>query len=269
MSKFLTDGLRALIPSVSVIVFVMLSNHLLFGQAVPETVMTQPATPNEEKFVEATDLVVPWRDSGCHVGVSRIFNKQDCRFITVKESAAAHRLALYNSDGSIWYQFSIDYDEPDYFLRNTKIGFSPLATPNHPDSPMSVILRLKGESPSWYEVEINEQSRETKFVSKRDPMWAKTTWNHWLESDYTLAIDGKRTKLLDKPNGTIVKESADLEFEVVIFLKAEGDWAYVDGRMWGKSHYGWIRWRKDRKILVGGVFNHKKVPESVPSDSEN
>jgi hypothetical protein len=110
-------------------------------------------------------------------------------------------------------------------------------------------------------VEINEKTRETKFVLKTDSMWAKTNWSYWLYHWTNLVINGSTVKLLDSPDGKVNESSAQIEFATVTFIKAEGDWAYVEG--WDKNtrYLGWVRWRDGRDILVGCIFNDNKVPE--------
>lgn len=215
--------------------------------------------PLEEKFEIATDLVVPWRSSGCYIGTIRV-QEAGCHRVTEKESLSSDMLNLYNEDGTLWYRFSVQPSSPDYYLRNPKLGFLPFGT--YPKIVMGVFLRMVGESPNWYEVEVNEETRATKFVLKNEPMmWAKTKWSYWLMEINLLKFIGEQQQLRDKSDGKIIEESADAKFENVKFIKADGDWAYVEGGVYQKTYRGWIRWRKDRDILVKdlyGVFNFAK-----------
>jgi hypothetical protein len=126
--------------------------------------------------------------------------------------------------------------------------------------PSNVVLRLSGESPSWYEVEVNENTRATKFVLKKDPMWAKVTWYHWFVHDTRIYIDNERTKLYDKPNGDIIEDTANYNFTTLNVMKVDGDWALARGFIGVKQYLGWIRWRQGRKLLVGCIFNNSKIP---------
>lgn len=214
--------------------------------------------PAEEKFEEATDLIVPWRSSGCST-MNREFREPDCHLVTGREWTSSEVVTLYNEDGSLWYRFSLNAKSPDYFVRNTKTGFLPFAT--FPAGADTVILRQTGESPNWYKVEVNEETRAAKFVLKNDPMWAKTKWSYWLYQMQSFKYTDD-FPLLDKPNGKTIEESAGLQFETVKFLKADGDWAFVEGYIHPKAYRGWIRWRKGRDILVSddsGLFNIAKT----------
>jgi hypothetical protein len=216
--------------------------------------------PIEEKFQEATDLVSPWRSSGCNP-LAAEFREPNCYFVKTDVWRKSDVLMLYNEDGSIWYRFSIDFQSPDYFLDDKKMGFIPFATPyGNSGTPHIVLLRMVAESPHWYEVEVNEQTRATKFVLKSDPMWGTTKWSYWLYESGLLRLGGKQA-LRDKPNGKIIEETANFSFDKVKALKVEGDWVYVQGFLNPNRYFGWVRWRKGRNILVGSLYNNAKVPE--------
>ena len=136
--------------------------------------------PEKEKFTENTDLLTPWIDTFCD---NLNHDIPDCNAST--DIGMYNRVSLHNADGSLWYRFSVVPREPDSFIGSgdvraiKKVGFVPFKTNewNHRGAPARLILRITGESPNWYEVEINEQTRETKFAPKYYPhMWAKTSW---------------------------------------------------------------------------------------------
>jgi hypothetical protein len=226
--------------------------------------------PSKEKFREATDLTTPWRSSGCRVFPE--FQEANCYQVTVKEYRSSDILTLYNEDGSVWYRFSLTFQSPEYFLRNTKKGFLPFSTDHGflPEGtmefgklfpPQIVILRMVRESQNWYEVEINEETKATKFILKSDPMWAITTWSYWLYEGVNFTIDSKKLQIRDKPKGKVIEETTNLDLEKVKFLKADGDWAYVQASKNQTIYRGWIQWRDGRNILVGNIFNHYKIPQ--------
>lgn len=206
--------------------------------------------PSEEKFEDSSELISPWRSGGCHPGTS--LRQPGCYLVNVNQWQASHMMTIYNEDASIWFRFSIDRRDSDYFLQNMKKDFLPVATYPH-QSPSAVILRLVGESPHWYKVETNENTEETKFIFKNDPAWIKTPWSHWLLVIYKLRI-GKDARLLDKPDGKPIEEIENLSPSIVYFLELQGDWAKVETGFYGKTFIGWIRWRKDREILVRDIF---------------
>ena len=114
---------------------------------------------------------------------------------------------------------------------------------------------MVGESPHWYQVEVNEKTQETKYVSKSNPMWAKSTWSHWLAAMQGFVPEDSDNLLLDKPDGKVIEVAAQIKFEEYTFLKADGDWAYVEaaehlGSFKGVVYKGWIRFRKEREFLV-------------------
>ena len=259
MLDFIIIRLHTMIFSVFLIALTFSMSGSLFGQDGSNVVNDAVRPPDKEKFVVATDLVVPWRSNRCWPTTAN--PEKGCRIVMEKVYLNSHRVQLYNADGSVWFRFSLWPREPDYFLRDPKIVFKPFGT-NPTTWPDMVALRMTGESPNWYEVEINEDSRETKFVLKSDPLWAKSKWEFWFNVSFNFVIDNDRTKLLDKPGGKIIEESANINFRQLMFLKAEGDWVYVQGLIpYGQTYRGWIRWRKGRDILVGWIFNDNKIPE--------
>jgi hypothetical protein len=93
---------------------------------------------------------------------------------------------------------------------------------------------------------------------KSEPNWAKINWEYWLAKMYFFETDDKQQKLLDQPGGKVIAELADINFTYYAFLdKIDGDWALVRGMieennkpMTSAKYQGWIRWRKDGKLVV-------------------
>lgn len=256
------SGLRKLLFAAVINVVFLAGALSLFGQDAGNA--NDPiAAPRDEKFVEAKDLIVPWRSDSCNKDmVGHDGREANCSDVKYEQYVSSHRVDLYDSDGSVWFRFSLSPREPDYFLDNAKIAFKPFGT-SPGRWPDMVALRMTRESPNWYEVEVNEDTRATKYVLKSDPLWSRTTWEIWLSRSYNLWPDLKINKLRDKPNGKVIEEWADLTYNRLTFVKAEGDWALVDGNVGFRGSYkGWIRWRKGRDILVGWIFNDKKPPEN-------
>ena len=123
-----------------------------------------------------------------------------------------------------------------------------------------------GESANWYQAEINEDTREIKYIAKSDKNWAKTDWSRWLFDGMNLNLDNHKIPLRDAPDGQIIAESADMTFDQVKVLKVDGDWAFVESYTRPQKYRGWIRWRKDRDLLVGTVFTSMKFPEVKADD---
>jgi hypothetical protein len=249
--------------------FLILSQLEISAQSQVVSNIEQVLPPSEENFEEAGDLIVPWRETGCYRG-NLSYKEPDCIPIKDKEFLEADTLSIYDEKGALWYHFSLTPRKSDYLLKNKKNGFLPLAIPGltiNPYQPTKVILRLVRQSAHWYEVEINEDTKATEFVLKSDPSWAKTNWSYWLYYWTNLKIDGTKVKLLDKPEGQTIESSADLVLDTVLFLKTDGDWAYVKGFSNNTEHFGWIRWRIGREILVGCIFNDFKIPEAKKDDN--
>ena len=221
--------------------------------------------PDQEKFTPTSgeELIIPWRESD-----RDCFNPdviKTCgnrRIITNEEYLASDVMTIYDSDGKQWYQFKIGLASPDYSLDRPKKGFDPLAIFGSERYPWVVALRIAAESENWCEVEVNEQTRETKFILKSDQMWAKVTWNFIFNWSQFVYADPKITGLYDNPDGKLIEDAANSQFEKLKYERLEGDWMRVN--WWG--HYsGWIRWRNGRKILVGSILNRNRVPVAAAS----
>jgi len=244
-----------------IIVFLFLG-HIGNAQT-PERTVVLP--PSEEKFSKAGDLIVPYRDTSCTPNPS--MPEPGCKHIVFDDSVVNQVFTIYNSDGSEWIAFTLTLqNSPTHFESIPKDRFIPFATSPRPKIPGTVILRIAGESENWYEVEINENTRETRFISKLDRAWAKTSWEYWLNKEYNLIIDAQATRILDKPDGETVKGTEHFQVKTVRFLKADGDWALVQTKdLYMPVFRGWVRWREGRKILVGCAFNFRTLPTNEPN----
>ena len=172
-----------------------------------------PPPPSEEKFQPASGLVAPWRDSGCHLSTDP--RKPGCYQVSVEEYEKASNLTIYDSDGALWHKLDIGRFIPQYNLANKEKGFLPFSVSLREPS-QSVILRMVAESENWYEVEINETTRQTRYILKSDLLWSRTSWEHWL-SDRHLYPGKDNATLLEKPDGKPVPEIASIKFQFVDF----------------------------------------------------
>ena len=173
---------------------------------------------------------------------------------------------IYNKDGGLWYRFSIYPNSPLYYPKNTKDGFSPFNIIDN--SWYRFYLRLVAESPNWYEVEINEQTQETKYVARNDHFFGRTTYEYYLKPGSMVFVDNKSVSLLKGINGEKIDDYIEEKRNDYSVKEIKGDWLRVTQRDRDKSEAerisGWVRWRDGRKILVGCQFNDWKTPESVP-----
>jgi len=248
--------------------FLPLMSMAVVGQ-VEEKESLKIRPPRQEVFTDTSDyLIIPWRDSdlGCN-GVTSRHELPGCptdvRWPAVDERVM---MTVYDRDGSLWRRFNI-VTNPDgtvgKFLGN---DFKPLAPKKTTDIlSHTVVLRLVGESSSWYKVEVNEDTRETNYILRSDKNWAKVGWAFFFNYSRAVEVNQKLIKLRDKPGGEVIKEYVDLYFHPLLFERLDGDWMYVVGYTGysnaGKPFYGWVRWRDGRDILVGSILNNRKIPD--------
>jgi hypothetical protein len=246
---------------ISLFVFMFLS----FGQVVltiaqnAESRRADVPPPSSESFSPATDLLSPWRSSRC-ARLGREMFGHSCVNYVGDEYVNNAIVTLYNEDGTVWRKIDLSAGSSQFPKDFLPFAVNWTAT--------VTILRMVGESRSWYKVEINEDTRATKYARRDDKSWSRTSWEGWLYYSVNFELDENQAPLRDAPNGRVIPTSDSVKFDVVRFLKADGDWAYVEGnanpRMPNPEfHRGWLRWRNGRQILVGCYFNDFKVPSSV------
>ncbi|HQU85382.1 MAG TPA: hypothetical protein PKY59_19735 [Pyrinomonadaceae bacterium] len=210
--------------------------------------------PSQETFSDASEIIVPARESGCLRNAANL-DEPDCKVISNDFYVNAIHLDIYESNGNIWRSLSLA-NEP---YHDRKKGFVPLALTSG-----GFVLRLVKESPNWYEVEINENTRQTEFILKNDPMWAKSDWKHFLAKIINFEFsEDSRPVLLDKPNGKPIEETAEIKWQYLTFGGLDGDWAYCIGRNEKGFFKGWVKWREDRKLLFKPYLGSVKIYHEI------
>ncbi len=232
------------------------------GQTPSKQLINELLPPSKETFKAADGLIVPWRDTGCNI-IALKFREPECYEVSAKEWLAHSILSIYNADGSNWYTLNVQISAEDHFSVNPKQGFIPFSVyPTVRYASDGVLLRLVKESKNWYEVEINEQTRETKFILKdNSKQWGKSTFDYWLYEGRFVEInpDKRAQQFFEEPNGKKL-EDFEIPLKYGKILKVENEWVKVEIT---EDFSVWLRWKKGRDILVGCVFNEHKYPEII------
>ncbi len=197
-------------------------------------------TPSQEKFKDDDGLV----ERATNAGTKRPID------VTGDEIAR-----LYNYDGSLWYEFS-------YNKRNVWVG-----EPNDELKPFVndkvgggfLIFRIKASSKHWYEVTVNEETGLTKYIYKFDEALGRGTFEQSIKQSISVKTDKEKNPLRESLNGEVIKDFQPDEFDKYVVQKIDRDWIQV--KLSVSKVIGWVRWREDRKILIGFNLNSHEVPK--------
>lgn len=215
------------------------------------------SSPNDEVFVKTSGLI----SSGRVVGTRPNGGSID------SDHPKTEIMSIYDKDGQLWYQFSIWDDTPLSIDNNKKKEFVPFTSFGTGIGGVHRFwLRLVAESSHWYEVEINEETRETKYILKTDQSFAKTDFRDWIGPELGrnhVTIDNRTTPLLDAPNGKKIDTDVPEEINSYDIWEIKGDWIRVAlheiNKVKEARTNGWVRWRNGRKILVGSSLSDWKI----------
>ncbi|MDQ3799933.1 MAG: hypothetical protein M3384_10805 [Acidobacteriota bacterium] len=208
--------------------------------------------PSEEQFKPADGIILhahqipPIRKSNS--GIDSTY-KLTRRAIDTSEQDTVR---LYDADASLWYEFSVYKSNPLYFVNNRKPEVKPF-------QPLwMVMFRLKAVSRHWYEVIINEETQETKYTLISDPVLGRSDLERYIINSGSITFDKEKNPLREAPGGK-VKEVQYQERDRYFTQRIYNDWVLVHTEKTGES--GWIRWKKDRDILVGYMLNNHELPK--------
>ncbi len=221
-------------------------------------------TPQKELFKSEDGLVGSWQ--GCFKMPDERHEHGCYKKSYAKEFQSAQNFTLFNADGTVWLHASrlenAEYRQSGLqYFGDSKKEFEPFSSNGR-----DIVLRLTAESPSWFEVEVNETTRETKFVHKTDPAWAKTNWEFWSKIEGTIVIPDDQ-RLRRTPNGEVLERTKDRILGDVRLVRTDGDWAHVETievpLSSAEQFRGWIRWKRGRAIMIGCFLNQRRVPALI------
>lgn len=150
--------------------------------------------------------------------------------------------SIYNKNGSIWKQISFN----DGSIHPADKEFSPYAF--HKDY-FLLVFRCKRKTGNSYEVVVNEQTKQTKFVKISDGSYKFQTWEQHLVSICCVGFDIKTNRIKSEPN-LAGKDLLYDQNEIYVPKSVKGNWLQVT---WGGTKSpktGWIQWRSKDKIII-------------------
>jgi hypothetical protein len=213
-----------------ILLLLAIAGTCVYAQDKPIT-----TTPLQEKFKNDDGLV----ERASNAGTKRVIDMD-----------GSETGRIYNQDGSLWYEFK--YNATRTWV-NKPNDLKPLW--EH----VFLIFRVKSSSKNWYEVIVNEETGLTKYVSKFDEALGCGDFHWKFVQSVIVKFDREKNPLREKPDGEIIKDEVPNENEKYQFKKLEGDWVQVKLKI--AQTFGWVRWRENRKIMVGYILNNFEVPK--------
>ena len=168
-----------------------------------------------------------------------------------KSRTKARRLQFFNEDGSLWYEFSFYDDDADHSFDRVTTEFQPFSF--HRDY-FVLALKCVGKDANRFQVVVNESTRLTKFIRRRDDSFKFQTWKEHILDLFAVGFDPANNSLRTGPGENV--STLRLPSEGVTFhpLQIKGNWLKVswnvaDDRK-GKDKYGWVKWKQNGELLI-------------------
>lgn len=158
-----------------------------------------------------------------------------------------HVIELLNEDGTTWYTLNL-YEE----WENIKPEFKILAF--KPDYFLFKI-KCKERTSTGYKVVVNEETGLTKMLidSKKVKL---LTWEQYVTDVFSVDFNTSKHPIYDKINGTPISRPPKNE-SIMVPKEIVGDWMRI---IWSETDEyptntdqvlnGWIRWRKNGRMLI-------------------
>lgn len=160
-------------------------------------------------------------------------------------------ITIFNQDGSVWFKFTFPDQTNNEVIKLYKENLRPFRLmPNE----YWVVFNCVGQNRDYYKVVVNEDTKLKKFVKKENSFFNFITWEQYILDSFAVKFNWKKNPLRKKING----ESFDIEMSRRLTFHTEeikGEWLKIrwydtDDKEKKQPRFGWIKWKKDNKIIV-------------------
>ncbi len=211
--------------------------------------------PEAEEFSAASGIIIPRRNLYCLPPNESLYRRPDCeRENPVEERRVFNLLPIYLADGEVWFAVRVVMGDSDGHYPGKVKAFKPYS-----EAPGNLLMRLTAESEHWYEVEVHEDTRDTRYVSKVEGHWVRTTFPTLFDGQ--LIYIGRGAKIFDAPHGKLIEEVA-FDYRSGRFRELNGDWMLLAFPSHRPSS-GWVKWQDGRQTVIGSIYNRWKIPDRV------
>lgn len=214
-----------------------------------QSVRTQPeiGKPSEERFERTLGIVQP-----------------DTR--AVGSSDKADTVRLYDSEGELWFEYSLDEKHPKYLMASKTHKLRPLFPPAYS------YFKLVGVSEHWFAVQTDYESSDRKYMRKDDPFLRQSKIEDLIVIAREIRVNLKTNPLYTKPGGNEVPSGLEVAGWRPVGV-ISGDWLQIEPIKPTNQPkvYGWVRWRRGNDLLIsfsllsGKVFSESNPNETTPN----
>ncbi len=172
-------GKRSKMKKVIYLMFLVLCCCAKFGIAQDNKAIDSEklAPPAEESFQAATGIATSRSQASCYSWEKHLIAvKPGCEtlyFGKNEKYGSNPTYYIYNEDGTIWFDLPWGRPNDVEFRLSKEIGFEPFRY--GPSD--ATAMRITGESENWYRVEVNEKTREIKYIPKATILGKKSVGN--------------------------------------------------------------------------------------------
>ena len=109
------------------LLLIVSANSIVLAQTNPVEQNKELRPPSEESFEKEAQLLMSWRNIRCPREEKEVHPPNCPEDMPPAIYNTYDAVTLYNRDGTIWYNFSINPWSPRYLLKNKKEGFLPFS----------------------------------------------------------------------------------------------------------------------------------------------
>ena len=188
-----------------------------------------------------------------NIKISEINIENSLGLITLNDNDKFYKdgniINIYNQNGSLWYKF-IYFDDTRSKTSKENENFHPF---RYDLDDYFLYFNFVGQDSHYYHIVVNEENGLKKYLKKNDPIFKIETWEQYILNCFAVDFNPIDNPLLEKPNGKNIV--GDIPMKLTFHPeRIKEDWLkvvwYKDDYNRKEPKYGWVKWKKDNKIVI-------------------